>query len=570
MWPVWTVSEPGSELGHSVELGDVDGDGFDDMLVGAPASSALGADQGAAYLYGGASTGLSTTPVWSATGEPWSRFGASVAVCDVDGDGFVEVVVGAWATDTETGAVTVYRGSPAGPSPTPDWVLVGASRWDRFGEYVGCAGDVDGDGDEELVVNAPGEGSAGAAHLYAGDPSGLQAVPAWSVHGTAATRYHSIGAAGDVNNDGLGDVYLTAYSYLDGSMVFVYHGSPNGLISVPDTQLFGVPNVYYGPSQTFGESVAGGVDVNSDGYEDVLVSDSDCGGFLGLPESSIQLYYGGPTGLDPTPAWRRFGPRADETHADLAPDVDGDLQPDILFGWIGPSPLFPNPDSCGVDVYLASGAALLPDWTTTLPHNLRHVNIAVGDVNGDGLTDMSSACFKDPVYANNYEAVTLYLGIVDRDGDWAPEPEDCAPEDGSIYPGAPEIYYDGIDQDCNPDTADDDGDADSYPVDVDCRDNNPAVNPGAVEIPYDNRDQDCNPDTPDNDLDGDGSRWPNDCDDTDAARYPRAEEVPYDGVDQDCDSTTLDDDPRPRRRLRSDRLRRHEPERQSVGGRGDG
>ncbi|MBN2797672.1 MAG: hypothetical protein JXX28_00855 [Deltaproteobacteria bacterium] len=128
----------------------------------------------------------------------------------------------------------------------------------------------------------------------------------------------------------------------------------------------------------------------------------------------------------------------------------------------------------------------------------------------------------------------------DLDGDGFPLASDCDDLDGGRFPEATELAHDGIDQDC--DGADLlDGDGDGYGADfaggLDCDDEDPAIHPGSVEVPHDGIDQDC--DGADL-LDGDGDGYDadahggDDCDDDSAAIHPGAAEVWYDGVDQDC------------------------------------
>jgi len=133
----------------------------------------------------------------------------------------------------------------------------------------------------------------------------------------------------------------------------------------------------------------------------------------------------------------------------------------------------------------------------------------------------------------------------DADGDgFDGEPaggDDCDDEDADVNPGAAEVWYDGVDADCAQDS-DYDADADGYDREddggEDCDDADPALHPEAAEVWYDGVDQDCDA-ADDYDADADGHRSDDhggeDCDDADPALHPGAAEVWYDGVDQDCD-----------------------------------
>jgi hypothetical protein len=124
----------------------------------------------------------------------------------------------------------------------------------------------------------------------------------------------------------------------------------------------------------------------------------------------------------------------------------------------------------------------------------------------------------------------------DNDGDGYVEGRDCDDDDPSVNPGATEVWYDGVDQDC--DGNDDDQDGDGYAFGADCDDTDASVNPAAPETWYDGIDQDCDGRS-DFDQDGDGyeaiSAGGADCDDTDPSASPGSLEDASDGVDNDCD-----------------------------------
>lgn len=131
---------------------------------------------------------------------------------------------------------------------------------------------------------------------------------------------------------------------------------------------------------------------------------------------------------------------------------------------------------------------------------------------------------------------------IDADGDNATLDVDCDDDDPAVHPSASEQVYDGIDNDCDPSTPDDDLDGDGWRAELDCADRDPDVRPDQTEVAYDGVDNDCNPATLDDDLDQDGFDADEDCADDDASRSPGVPEVYYDGVDNDCDASTVDDD----------------------------
>lgn len=173
----WTGS--GAErFGHAVaRIGDVNGDGIGDFAVGAPSANIAGSEAGRVYIFYGGNP-ISATPDLILEGRrPGERFGWSIAaVGDFNGDGRDDFIVGAPNSDAgalENGAAYVYYGRAGGPNTTPDLELAGAEAYERFGWSVTGAGRFLGGQARCLAVGAPSTGTGagtrqGTVYVYQG------------------------------------------------------------------------------------------------------------------------------------------------------------------------------------------------------------------------------------------------------------------------------------------------------------------------------------------------------------------------------------------------------------------
>ncbi|MBL3618932.1 MAG: PKD domain-containing protein, partial [gamma proteobacterium endosymbiont of Lamellibrachia anaximandri] len=155
---------------------------------------------------------------------------------------------------------------------------------------------------------------------------------------------------------------------------------------------------------------------------------------------------------------------------------------------------------------------------------------------------------RDPSGNKGIQSFSIFI-VRDLDNDGFESRLDCNDNDPLINPDALEIPYDGIDNDCDPATRDDDVDGDGYLVAADCDDTNAAINPGATEVHYNLLDDDCDSmtlDYVDNDADGyftqQNADYPQsaDCDDDNPRVHPGATEIILNGIDDDCDAATPD------------------------------
>lgn len=418
-------SQPESAFGYSVSgAGDVNGDGFDDIIVGAPHYDNGQSEEGVAFVFLGTPNGISKTASnMLEANQADAGFGTSVsATGDVNGDGYGDIIVGAMHYDNgedEEGAAFVYLGSPAGISPVPIKL-----ESNKTGAWFGCAvshaGDLNDDGFSEIVIGAMnysnGESEEGALYIYPGSPNGPNLAAKYMIESDTedARLGNSVAPAGDLNGDGHDDIIAGAYGFgdYDAGAIFIGYGQANSPLSLTMDCIKGTQD-----QAQFGWDVSGASDVNSDGFHDLIIGANahDNG------DGAAYLYYGSPAGISQGNVTHLYTHETGMAAAmgqsvAGAGDLNGDGYADVLVG----EPWFIDETTSiltgMVMIYYGSptGIGSGPQRITGNPSDAYDFfgwSVAgAGDVNADGYGDMIAGSPNFSSGQTDADAALVYYG----------------------------------------------------------------------------------------------------------------------------------------------------------------
>jgi len=460
------IDTPGKSIGS-----DFNGDGIHDVIISARNNIEGTGNGGTAYVFFGASNfggikdlGGVASPDVSIFGKgATDQLGNKVASAgDVNGDGIDDILVGAFRNNdggfNDTGAAYIFFGATnisgtkdLGGKDSADVTVIGEVASDLLGVSLSGAGDVNGDGFDDFIVGARysdegGAANTGVAFIFFGtsdisgtfDPGkGLKTADVTILGSLSLDRLGSVSGAGDVNGDGFDDVIVGAFDNDDGipggGAAYVIFGASNlsgnfdmgGGVQSADVTIFGKAN-----SDRFGLTVSGGGDVNGDGFDDFLVGAdrNDDGGtynggaayvFFGASNLSGTKSLGGADSADVTVLGKGVSDRFSYGLSN-AGDINDDGFDDIMMGAHNNNDGGSNDEGAAYVIYGGSnlsGTRFLAGADSAdvtilgkgIDDFLGFSVSGIGDVNADGFPDIIVGAYRNNDGAGNNDAGAAYI-----------------------------------------------------------------------------------------------------------------------------------------------------------------
>lgn len=366
----------GDEFGRSVAwAGDVNRDGLDDFLVGSPQARTGTGVVGRVTLTYGQAAGYPVFPVRTYEGEiSGNQFGFAVSTAgDVNGDGYDDFLVGAPFYNTNSpggaaaGRVYLYLGGSTSPRD-PAWTFDGDLPGAHFGASLAGGFDFNDDGYDDFAVGAPDHNGPGVAsgqvRIFFGRELVAGIVPAHTLFGDDPnwSLGTSLDNAGDVNKDGYGDLIAGApqVNNFNSGRAVIWYGRESVLVAPNRTTLSGE----FG-GDAFGWAVSGAGDLNGDGYDDVFIG-APFHSSQGEDKGAVYVFRGG-SFMDTNHDWRAVGTVGGHNlgySVDGGFDISGDGVPDLAAG--APGANTPAVNSGEVRVFFGQASpSNVPDLTVT-------------------------------------------------------------------------------------------------------------------------------------------------------------------------------------------------------------